>query len=254
MKKISKLTSVLALAIVVLSSCGKDKGDIVTETIDLSNFTKVELNGSWDVQIEQGTEQNVVVTGHENVIADLNRSVIGNEWEIEVDENYDNAELTVYITIPTLAGATINGSGSMEIAEFNELNDLTIYVSGSGDLSTTGNLDVTGDLELVQTGSGDIVLEGNAVNVVAQMSGSGSIELYGEANNQSIAKSGSGTFRGIDFSTALTAIDCSGSGDTYVNVSDALTIDASGSGDIYYVGQPSIEYNNTGSGSLINQN
>ena len=74
--------------------------------------------------------------------------------------NKSYGTVTVYVTAPSLTALRVGGSGKLEVSGALEANDMTLAVSGSGDL-VVPQLRV-GRLETVVSGSGSVYVAGGA--------------------------------------------------------------------------------------------
>lgn len=206
------------------------EGPIVKRTLDLDNFNKLVLTNNAKVYLRQGSTQSVEVEAQENIIDNLVTDVSDRTWKIRFDQSvrrYDG--MKVYITIPTLEGIRLSGSGSI-IGEnkFTGLDELGVSISGSGDI----NLEI----------------EANTVDT--HISGSGDIRLAGRTNNHGISISGSGEVEAYNLSSANCKVRISGSGDCEVEVQEDLEVRISGSGDVNYKGRPRVSSRISGSGDI----
>ena len=74
MKKSNLIIGMALAAGLLMSSCTKDlgiivgTGNVITETIELDQFSKIRMNGADNVTIIYGTEQEVKAIGHPNII------------------------------------------------------------------------------------------------------------------------------------------------------------------------------------------
>jgi len=139
--------------------------------------------------------------------------------------------MKVFVTTPALEGLHLSGSGFIE-AEYFETEDLDLFVSGSGSIST-----------VVSAGF-----------VEARISGSGKINVSGDAGDTKFNISGSGNI----YANNLESVNCqafiSGSGNMRVFAVETLRADISGSGNVYYKGNPDVDYHVSGSGKVIREN
>ncbi|MGK0365373.1 MAG: hypothetical protein ACI85O_002439 [Saprospiraceae bacterium] len=206
-------------------------GPIVTQDLDISNFTGVSLSFSGDVYLRQGDKQSVRVEGQQNLIDNLNTEINDGVWKLKFNAKNINfkSKFKVYITVPTLTYAKVSGSGNMTTqGAFTGLNDLVTGVSGSGDLV----MDV----------------ECNTLSV--KVSGSGDIEMQGRANAANIKVFGSGTYDGYEMKTQNCEASVTGSGDISTYASETLIASVTGSGDIDYKGGAGVKAKVTGSGDI----
>ena len=207
MKKYSVILIALAFTFTVnaqWNSWGKSvrgEGKKVTKTIDLDDFTGINVSIGAEVRLRQGKNQKVEIKAQENIIELINREVRGDKWSIRLEKgvnlrNHDGID--VYITLPMIDELGVSGSGSIEgETDFVDVGDLEVHISGSGDIS----------------------LSGNGQDLEVSVSGSGEIEM-------------------ADFEVADCSVSIAGSGDCEVHVSQSLKVSIAGSGDVKYRGDP----------------
>lgn len=240
MKKLSLL--VLMCSVLFITSCERELFNCLTEEgdkewreISLDAFHSVDFPGDSKVTFKQG-EQNVMVYSTPNVIdALIEKGNVSNEvWHVEIANCARISTVEYIITLPTLEGVSISGSGEiLTEGRLTNLNTLDLDVSGSASF----------DMEL------DTIQELNM-----KISGSGSFDMAGFAHAARIDVSGSGSVENFDLIAKNCNIDVSGSGSYEVHVLDQLTVDLSGSGTVCYKGAPTIDTNISGSGTLNNCN
>ncbi len=219
--------------------CIKGEGPIVTETLNIGNtFSKIEMEGSFDVEINYGAAQEVIAEGNQNIIDQLNPSVVGDELIIELEKHcYLRYDLKIIITLPYLSKVTLDGSGDILINEFPNQGDLELNVIGSGDIQVkefTGTENLTVKID----GSGDINIREDFPNLQAL----------------NIRISGSGDFTGFPLISEYCTVSIQGSGSASVYASQELNATIDGIGDIYYKGNPVVNQSINGSGDIINRN
>ncbi len=230
------------------------EGDIVSQEFTLDNFTEVEAGGKFDIVVEQGDGQKVVIEGHQNIIDRLVLNVRGGVFESKLKRGkYRDIDLTIYITVPTIEAVELSGMGEILINQFDTLETLSLSVAGSGSIRNTTPL-VINSLYFTIRGSGKVDFETSSINTYSEIVGSGDVELYGTTNNHEMTISGAGICSAFEFITKTTRIDVSGSGNCEVYADDLLDVEISGSGDVYYKGTPSINTDISGLGSLHNSN
>lgn len=211
--------SPILLVFILISSCSKDtingSGDLVSESRNISNFTKVKIDGVFEVMITQGDVPSVEIIANENIINMVKTVVGGNELKLYLDDdyNYQNIELYANIIVPSIKSIKNSGSGNILILNVDNDDDFNVNNSGSGDIS----------------------IEGTTQNLI-------------------LKNEGSGEFNGFLFTTNDCSIRVIGSGDCKVNCANNLNTNIKGSGSIYYVGLPTIKADISGSGEIINAN
>jgi hypothetical protein len=207
------------LAIALLASCNKERltgsGAVVTEDRTVANFTKVTTSGASNVYIQQGAAFSVQVKGYGNLLPHFETSVRNQTLEVGYKDvqSIKNDNIEVFVTMPALEGARINGSADIEATGDFTSNRMDFFISGSG------NIDVE---------------SGTVQNLFTDISGSGNIRLFGvTANKAQVSMSGSGTIE--------------------VNAVTDLKATINGSGTVFYKGSPTIETSVSGSGKLVHR-
>lgn len=230
MKKIIYLT---ILSLVCTFSYGqkvKGTGPAVTKTLNLASFSTLECSLAADIEITQGANQSVTVTGQENIIELIQTEVADGKWRIKLPKgtwaDYDNLKFKVTMK-------EVRGLG----------------MAGSGSISTTNKI-MTEELQLGLSGSGKITVDADAEYIDCGISGSGDIYLKGKAKELNIGTSGSGDLKASDCMVEKVKIGISGSGDCLVNASESLEAGIAGSGSVRYKGRPKVKSSVSGSGSV----
>jgi hypothetical protein len=222
--------------------------DVQTETRDVPSFEKVYNEGNFDVYVIQDGESNVEIEAESNLIPLIRTRIEGSALVVDTkDDLRNNYPMKVYVHTDELSAVRLSGSGTLN-AENIETGDLNIELSGSGEVSFTGNAD---DVEVDLSGSGDMQLNLLCSTIQADISGSGNIDLTGTANSGELRISGSGNLSAYEFAMQTCQAKISGSGNMELNVEDHLEATISGSGNIYYIGTPVVETHISGSGSVI---
>ena len=240
MKSLSKITGVIALALVTLSSCAqgwtngvKGNGNITTETIQVADYDAINVVGSMNVTLVKGTEGTITVTTDENLHEYLDITSNGGKLKITFknSKNGFSSKKGVNIQVP-----------------FTDINDISLV--GSGDIISKDTVKASVmDLSLV--GSGDMDLDIEANDLDSNLSGSGDITLTGKVTNFKAKVSGSGDFEASSLETQNTEAYVAGSGDLQVNARKSLKARVNGSGDISYSGNPEkVDTKISGSGDI----
>lgn len=226
----------------ILLSCDKDtcvhgEGPVVSKEIDLAAFNSIDLKGSLNVIVKQGTEQKVVAIGQENIISYLSTSVKAGNWDIMLENGcYNDYELTIEITTNSIEELGTSGTGNVQLdGNFVEIENISFFNNGSGQVYSNDSIFVSNFL---------------FVNITSN----GSISLKGLCENQNIGLSGSGNYYSYELFSENCIVSVPGSGYCKVNVGNNLDVFIGGSGNVYYLGNPDITSTVTGSGEIINEN
>lgn len=234
---ISTAFLVTGCIVIDLGGCSKKRvkgsGNIITEERNVPEFNTVKLKGLGNVALIRGARHSVEIRTDDNLMSLIETDVENGKLVIsQGNYNLKPTTLDFNITAANLKGISISGSGNV-----------------------TGESRFVSDEFLAKiSGSGDMTLELEVVNLESQISGSGSVNLSGKTHNHDAAISGSGKINAFDMDAKNVSIKISGSGDCKVNATETLTAKISGSGDVYYRGQPQINSKISGSGSLESRN
>lgn len=203
------------------------------ETRDVSGFKEVSFGISGNLNIVVGSSFKVTIEGNSDYLKDIEMVVKEGRLFIRQDNYriFNNEKADVFITMPSINGLTVSGSGKAKLDSKVEADEFNISVSGSGKI-------FIGDLSADTfgcsiSGSGDVMIEGK-----------------GSADNGKVVISGSGNYNGPDFEIDHLAVNISGSGKCDCKAGDSLSARISGSGNVYYSGQPKLDIRSSGSGHV----
>jgi hypothetical protein len=228
---------VILCVVFLLSSCAwatiHGSGHIVSQDRAASGFSQVDLQGSGDVILTQGTSEGVRIETDDNLVDYVTTEVVGD---------------TLYLSVKNPQGEMIWPSHSITYyVEFKSLKGITL--DGSGDISTK-SIDTDG-LVLQINGSGDIQVDALAArSVVSTIRGSGDCSITGKANTQAVEIIGSGDYVAPDLESQTASVSITGSGNAVVRASISLDVRITGSGDVNYYGNPRVSKQITGSGDV----
>ena len=244
-KTLSLLFTGLLIATVALAQ--------TTQNRQVSGFTTISSAGSFNVQVKIDGTESLKITGDEDAINDIETIVsdgklkIGsknkNSWKL-----FNNKKIDIYITAKTLSGLLNSGSGNMKL-DGNLTGNVEIKSSGSGNVTAAVN---GSDLQLAVSGSGSITSSVNANQLGATVSGSGALNLAGNVKSADIKVSGSGNIRANDLKTDAVDASISGSGNIHILANKSINARVSGSGRLVYTGTATnVNSSTSGSGRVV---
>ena len=178
---------------------------------DLDPFQEVRLNGSLNVLVRVGKPRSGRGTTDDNLVRYIATEVNGQTLTIDTLRGIDPRTRTlVEIDLPSLRGASLHGSGTVEITDV-AAESLELDISGSGDISATGtaehlrvNISGSGDVSArdLRAGTVDVTVFGSGdASVFADTSldvrifGSGDVTYRGDPDELQIDEQGSGRVR-----------------------------------------------------------
>jgi len=183
---------------------------IIKETRELPEFTGIDVGGAFDVYIQQGEEQSVVVETETKYIEKIFTKVENDILKISSKSIKSPSKLNIYISIPKLDLLWVSGAADVQSQGQFNVEKLKVECSGASSL----DLELTAQqLDIIASGASDIALSGNAGTVNARASGAASIDC-----SKLIA--------------ADAKADASGAADIDVTASNNIIIKTSGAGTV----------------------
>lgn len=187
------------------------EGSTVSKTLNIDQFKSLGLAVNADLYLSKGNTQQVKIEAQQNIIDNIKRTVEKGSWSIEFDKNVGSHDkIKIYITLPTVKGLSIAGSGNIVGKDdFNNLDELDMSIAGSGN-----------------------------------------IEFSGSGNKVSISIAGNGDVDAENFKARQCDISIAGNGDCTIDVDDSLNVSIAGNGDVNYKGSPRIKTSIVGNGDV----
>jgi Putative auto-transporter adhesin, head GIN domain len=198
----------------------------------LAAFTKLRIDGPFDVKLSQASSDQAAITADDNVEPLIETVVEGDALVVRLkrDAGFTTRSVpTVRLSARALQSIAINGSGDLLVESF-KADSLGLNVIGSGDV----------DFGLIEL---------KDLNV--SISGSGDVRLAGRADQQGWTISGSGDVDARALAGRAAKVSISGSGDVSLGVTEQLDVQLSGSGDLSYAGRPQLRQSVSGSGEIL---
>jgi len=203
MKTIAGLSAGL-LALGAAAAVHADDDDIVTQTMDLTGFDRIEIAGVYEMDVRVGPDFSVELSGPEYEMERVAASVRDGVLELDMKDRRGRRHrgkrdgVEARITLPLLRELDVSGVVDGVVSDVNA-DAFNVNISGVGDVELTGEC---GTLDARLSGVGDLDAEGlecNNVNVRvsgvgdadvyardsvdARVSGMGDIDVYGSPEN-----------------------------------------------------------------------
>ena len=114
----------------------KGSGNVVTNSMEISGFTKIDAGASFQVTITQAGDYSVVIKADDNLVEHLdvrldNETLIVN---MARRKSFRNATLIAEISLPELKGVHFGGASRGVLHEISSQSDFTARVSGASHL------------------------------------------------------------------------------------------------------------------------
>ncbi len=213
----------------------KGNGNVTTETRKTSDYDKIAVGGSFDVELVKGKEGNISLEGEDNLLPYIETVVEKNTLKVRYKKNINiktTRRLTITIPFTAIEGISLGGSGSVSSNSVIKAEDFKANIGGSGNMK----------------------LEVNATSISSNIGGSGSISLSGKATELKCSIAGFGNIKAYDLNVDKAKVSIAGSGSVQTTAKSYIKASVAGSGNVYYKGNPEVKKSAVGSGSVINKN
>lgn len=219
----------LILAAFAMSACqtsqaaspeGTERGD----PRKLGHFDKVSVSSALEVQLTQGTKQEIRLAGNPDLLDGLELETRGSTLYLRMRKDTRRTRhgtIRVNITMPSLVALSVAGASEVELKGFVGQEKLSIDVSDASDLS--GHI------------------EGTQLDI--QLSGASSLKLEGNASACGLDASGASNARLKALRCGDWAVQLSGASDAQIHALRSLgPVRLSGASDLNYAGQPKLSH------------
>jgi len=211
-------------------------GRTISRNYQVGNFHQIEVAGPYDVEVRTGANPSVSAKGSEKLLEKTVVEVKGDKLVIRPENNHgffhfgwsSRGKANFTVTVPQLSGATIAGSGDVQVDKVQG-DRFEGTVAGSGGI-VVGNMDVQ-TVKLAIAGSGGVKGSGRAKSADYDIAGSGGIDGSGIVAEQAkISIAGSGDVKA--HATGSADVSIMGSGDVEVSGGAKCKVSKAGSGDV----------------------
>lgn len=200
LSSIGLLVSATALLAACSMGQARDAGPRTTRSYPVTNFSKLDVAGSYDVTVSTGSQPGVQATGGQNRLEDLVVEQVGDTLRIHpkthtgISFGWTNDRgIKVSVTVPAVSDLNMAGSGNVTVTRVSG-DRFAAALAGSGDL----RLDAiqARNLEISIAGSGDVSAKGTAGATKLSIAGSGGVDGGGlTTDTAEVSVMGSGDVR-----------------------------------------------------------
>ena len=257
-----RLFFVLASTLVLCSlwlmpACGTfgvviGSGDLETQDFNLADFSRVQVENTFNVEIRQAAAYSVKVTVDDNLMDYVRVTRNGDTLVLSARSGYSypNSTFRAQVTMPNLRELRLSGASKADVAGFTARENLRVTASGASSayfLNThAGTLDV--EISGASAVKGALDADGNAV---MNLSGASTVELTGSAQDLNVEASGASQVRLSGFTVRNAGVNLSGASQGTVNAGGTLSGTLSGASHLGYRGNPTLGDINTSGGSSV---
>ena len=195
--------------------------DANAEARSVSGFTAIEVSGSIDLFLSQGTEEGVAISASTDEIKQrIKTEIKGSTLHIYFDgkglnrKNWGNHRMKAYVTFKTLSKIEASGACNVKAIESIKQTELKIEMSGASDFT------------------GDVTVQKLRIDAC----GASNIKISGSAGEANVDASGACTIRAYDLKTDMCKINASGGSNVRITVNKELNAQASGGSTVFFKG------------------
>jgi len=206
-----------------------------SETRQPGSFSRVALEGPFDVEIRQGAREAVTLRAEDDVLPLIDTVVEGSGSDATLHVRFRRGttlhtavHVAVVVEMVHVDSIALGGTGDV-VAKGLKTAKLHVALGGVGRIDLA-SLD-TDDLSLTLGGSGQVKVGGRATAMKVTLAGRGVCETDGLAAND-------------------VTVTIAGSGDVHVRADKSLKITIAGSGNVVYRGDPLLSTSVFGSGNV----
>jgi hypothetical protein len=246
MKKFLQIITIFAVSLpLMFTSCFvsyakdiKGDGNLITQSIPISKFSKVEIETKVEINYSQGKDtEKLEFTVDKNLLEYYDIFSKGDVLYIKLKEEYKNK----ISPNPTKSLITVSSEHleEIEIAGSSIFNFCSAFTSKKLSIDLAGSCKVFAKKFPVTIEDCDI-----------DMAGSCQVHLSGTIQTAEIDLAGSGSVKALDCEIEKLSVDIAGSGSVEAFVTKKLDVEIAGSGIVSFKGDPKVTSDIAGSGKV----
>ena len=208
------------------------------ETRALTDFNRIEVYGTAEVRLRQGTTEGATVEAAAQILPRIRTEVRDRTLFIDVAQerrwsdwvHWSGTRRTPRVTVDFIKLDRLESAGAIKLAADDlRADELRLDFSGASTVRI-GNLQAS-----------RLRLEG---------SGATKAELAGKVGTQVVTLSGAGSYRASDLESDRAELHVTGAGKAFVNARTSLAVEISGAGVVEYLGNPKLQQDISGVGKV----
>lgn len=250
MKVIIAILAMIMMAGLV-GSCVIKEEDMETKNYEIKDFTKIEVGGAFEVEIEQSDTFQVSVTADEFShirVEKTGDTLVIKRQGIEAWAPF-HRQPKARVSLPALTGVIISGASHSTVRNFHSDNDLTVNVSGASHVQA--NNMSAGKIDIKAIGASTISGDIKAQDAKLEATGASKIELTGTGANAEITVIGASRAELNEFPVKDAVVKVTGASHAFININGRLDANVTGASNLYWSGSPTMgDIQTTGASNL----
>ncbi|HAN76455.1 MAG TPA: hypothetical protein DCQ31_01120 [Bacteroidales bacterium] len=215
--------AMLGFVAVFAGSCAHNSvrmtGNEIEKNFEVTNFTKIEISGAYEILLIKGDKPGVSITGDEAIFDLLEVKVTGSVLKIEHTEkvNFNDFDSPVIrITYTSLSGFEMAGAGDIKCNDTLTFDEFNLSIAGACQV--------------------DLMLNGN--RLVTETSGASNLVFKGNVNTAHFELAGAGAIEAFELLSKNCKVELSGVGAAEVFASESIDVSIAGVGSVEVKGKP----------------
>lgn len=228
-------------ALNLVAACAS--GRPVTRTEDFSNFTRLDVQNAFDLEVVQSASFGVTITASENLLDYLSVSQNGETLTIRLSPNHPFTDfilikktLKAKVSMPAIRGLSLSGASQGKVSGFESTDNLDLSVSGASSVRMNN----------IEVGNGDFLISGasrlsgklTAADVKLDVSGASQVELIGSADDVTSIVSGASRLNLEEWVHKTGNVNLSGASQATVDAREKLDFVLSGASRLFFLSNP----------------
>ena len=197
----------------------KGSGHRISKVYPLKDFTDIKIEGTYNVELMQGSSDNVRVESDDNIIPVVKVESKNQELHILASQPFlSDSGVNIVITVKNLKSLTTVGAMNLKSSQKLALDHFTLKDEGASII----NMDL------------------NCVSLTVESNGSSTVNLLGATVDFDVEVKGSSVINSKNLITDNAIVLANGSTICNVNVLSSLNITAKGTSEVNYYGTPEV--------------
>jgi hypothetical protein len=156
----------------------KGDGNVTSQDRTVPTFSKISVDGFFNVHLTQGDQEKVTVEADDNIQQYVETTVDNGDLHVGFQKHIslgDVKKMDVYITLKNISDLDISGVGNVSTTAAMKLSVLNIENSGVGNINLELNCD---ELTATNSSVGNLTLKGSIQTLNIDHSGVGNVKAY----------------------------------------------------------------------------
>jgi len=231
---------------ILFSACtSTGPGSLVTEEKEFTDFTAVDVEGTFEVEITQSESFSITVSADPDFFDYVTVAKEGKTLKIYLNPRHTFTDFTLQaralkakITMPALSGLRLSGASKGTISGFRSSTDFALDISGASSLDMDDiKLDNT---DMRVSGASKVSGSLDTGNIDFNVSGASSVELVGSATNIILTASGASKIDLAELLLDNADVNLSGASEASLHVKGKLDCVLTAASRLYFQGNPTM--------------